>query len=63
MTPIFAAFILTCPVCGAQIIPHSIRDPREPELYHATCKSCGALIEAKRDPETGRLIAQVASPS
>ncbi len=61
--PVFTALIIPCPSCGAQIIPNAIQGPGDPEYLVAKCRTCGELIEVRKDPVTRKMTAAVAKPA
>lgn len=51
---------IACPSCGEPILPYGTQIGKEPEHLTTTCGSCKKIIEMKRDPATGKMVAKVA---
>jgi len=54
---------IACPSCGEPILPSGTQFGKEPEHLTRTCDICKKVIEVKRDPASGKMVAKVAQPA
>lgn len=57
----FALASIHCPKCEKLIILSGAIN--EPEYYTTTCEGCGALIEIRKNPATGKLEYGIVRPA
>jgi len=50
-------------MCGEMIMPYGTQIRKEPEFWTVECSHCKKMIEVRRDPASGKLIAKKARPS
>jgi hypothetical protein len=57
----FSLAAIHCPECERLIVLSGAMT--EPEYYTKKCEGCGALIEIRKNPATGKLEYGIAKPS
>lgn len=53
---------VVCPKCGAFVGMGGIIEPG-PEMHAKACPKCKVMIVLRRDPATGKMVAEVAKPA
>jgi len=60
--PIFAVVRIRCPVCESVLVMGEMREGGH-DLLTKTCPTCHATIVYRKDPATGKMVAEEVRPS